>query len=148
MNDGSSNAEEAPKNYTPIISAIVGVLVVAFGVGIFFVACSGGKGRAKDDFAASFTCPPDRIEIRARNDISGSMFVERRPPSAEVKSDPARLAIWNKQEDERVSSADSGGNYGKYYWQVRGCGHDQLYECSNKPSCRSRSFPAGASSAW
>ena len=141
--------EQTPKKKTPLGTVIVAVVMAAFAAGVYMIACSHGKGRAKDDFANAYTCPPDRIEMRERLDIKGSMFVDHAPPPPEVASDPSRLAIWKKKEAERDSDADSGGNYGVYYWQVRGCGHEDLYECSNKPRCsKVKKYPAGISSAW
>jgi hypothetical protein len=133
---------------SPIAIVIAVAFFFALAGFVYFMVWAPPTGTAKKAFANSFTCPSDRVELRARNDIRGSMFVSHPQPGAEISSDPARYAIWQKKEAEKDRDADSGGNYGVFYFDVRGCGHQVLYECSNKPRCSEVKYPAGVSSAW
>jgi hypothetical protein len=140
---GDTPTKPSPK---PLIG---GLLFLGAIIGfVYFMVWAPPTGTAKKAFAQSFTCPDDRVELRQRSDIKGSMFNTHTPPSDEVKADPARYAIWQKQQDEADRFADSGGNYGVFFFDVRGCGHQVLYKCSNKPSCGEVKYPAAVSSVW
>jgi hypothetical protein len=128
------------------IGGLVFVAVVIGGV--YFLFFGGSPRTARKRFASTYTCPDERIELRERNDLKGSMFAYHEPPSAEVKNDPARYEMFRKKEAEQDANADSGGNYGVFFYDVRGCGHEELYQCSNKPSCTERKYPAGFKSSW
>jgi hypothetical protein len=125
-------------------AACLCVVVVALGQ----VACQSLDDGAKADFSKSFTCPPDRVEVRARPELHPSDWLERRTPPSEVASDPGRLKMWQDEQEKLRISVDT---YHSIY-EARGCGHQMLYECgratrgsSNGVLCRERPFPSGGS---
>jgi hypothetical protein len=141
--------ENEPKKGTTPAHLVGGALFVAVVGGfVYFMVWAPPTGTAKKTFAQSFTCPDERVELRPRSDIKGSMFRSHTPPSPEVRNDPARYAIWQKEQAQADRDADSGGNYGVFFFDVRGCGHQVLYECSNKPRCSEVKYPASVSSVW
>jgi hypothetical protein len=101
------------------------------GVGMLIVlalsqgACQSFDDGAKTTFSKSFTCPAERIEARARPDLRPSEWLKGRKPSSEIASDPDRLGMWQKEQDQRLAYED--GHYWMY--EARGCGHEVLYEC-------------------
>jgi len=141
--------DDTPETKPKRTHLVGGALFVAVLVGfVYFMVWAPPTGTAKKTFAQSFTCPDERVELRQRTDIKGSMFSSHSPPSDEVKADPARYAIWQQKQTEIDRDADSGGNYGVFFFDVRGCGHQVLYQCSNKPRCSEVKYPAAVSSAW
>jgi hypothetical protein len=102
------------------------------------IACSLANG-AKSDFSAAYTCPADRVEVRARPDLHPSDFKRKtRPktPPGEVAADPERLRMWQAEQD-RLRNYDD--NYHSVY-EVSGCGHVVLYECGHASR--------GSSTSW
>jgi hypothetical protein len=89
------------------------------------IACQRLSDGAKEKFSAAFTCPLDRVEVRARPDLyPGDGFKARNPPS-EIASDPGRLKLWQTQQDQLRSYSD-----GYQIYEARGCGNQSLYECA------------------
>jgi hypothetical protein len=97
------------------------------------VICGCRSSEAKSDFALSFSCPEHRIEVTRRKDL-GYYDVHPEEASdqapAELKDDPGRLALWQDQRRESMST----NTYEEVY-EVAGCGHTSLYSCSSRPSC-------------
>jgi len=91
-----------------------------------------------------------RIEVRPRPDIDGYTAAHGKPPAPppEIARDPGRLAVWQKDQDDRRSH-----DYGTVY-EVRGCNHGKLYTCSRSTGashsstsslCSGHDYPAGVS---
>jgi hypothetical protein len=123
--------------------ACLGVVLMAFGL-----ACESLGDGARADFSKSFTCPLDRVEVRARPELRPSDWLERRIPPSEVASDPGRLRMWQDEQEKLRTSVD------KYHsiYEARGCGHQVLYECgratrgsSNSVLCRDRPYRSSVS---
>ena len=125
-------------------------VLVALFVATASLGCEALGDCARDDFAAEFSCPMNRVEVRPRSDIDGYTAVHGKPPAppAEIAKDPARRAVWQKEQDERRSY-----NYGTVY-EVRGCTHGKLYTCSRSTGasrsstsslCSGHDYPAGMS---
>jgi hypothetical protein len=96
-------------------------------------AIIGGAGCGKsyeqgvrEAHGREFSCPVERITARARPDVDAhdATFGPSTPPD-EVKRDPARLAIWKKQQRETHDLWNSHGEV----WEASGCGHDVVYQC-------------------
>jgi hypothetical protein len=103
-------------------------------------ACkSGAMDSAKEDFAKKYTCPEDRVEARIREDVTATQVYNRKPstPPAEVASDPARLALWRKQQSDSAAR----DNDGHHVVEVRGCGHHELDACGYVAHHASTSSP-------
>lgn len=89
------------------------------------VGCESLADCARDDFVQEFQCPKERVNVRPRNDVDVYTLVHgTSKPPADVARDPERLAVWQRQLDERRSH-----NYGDLF-EVTGCGHDKFYTCS------------------
>jgi len=134
--------KEGKKRLNIAVVAIFLGLIVG-GIVLAYVLITGPSRRAKEVFGSTYDCPAERIELQRRKDIRGSQFSRHSPPDAEVVADPGRYAVWKKKDDERRKIEDGGGNYGVYIYEVRGCGHTELYLCSSKPSCSSKKYPEG-----
>lgn len=90
------------------------------------LACQPLSDGARSKFSQSFTCPVDRVEVRARPDLRPSDWLKLRKPASEVASDPARLTMWRDEQDRQQAYED--GRYRIY--EAHGCGHQSLYECA------------------
>ena len=96
---------------------------------ILLAGCASREQAARDAFAKSLTCPVERVTATKVDGVRWS-DVQRRAnpipqPPPEVRSDPARLAMWNKQNDNLSSGFDH--NYEGFH--VTGCGHEVNYLC-------------------
>ena len=125
------------------IACVCGVLIALGQLG-----CQSLSDGAKNDFSRSFTCPMDRVEVRARPELHPSDWFKAKTPPSEVASDPARLRMW---QDAQERLRTSGDKYHSIY-EARGCGHQTLYECgrttrgsSNGVICRQQPYPSGVS---
>ena len=99
------------------------------------LGCRSLDGGAKDQFAKDFSCPEDRVTVRPRADLD-SYALEfgggGASPPPEVQKDPARYAMWKKQQ------ADSHASWNDRIsaFEAKGCGHDAVYTCSHPNSGR------------
>jgi hypothetical protein len=94
-------------------------------------ACAWGNylGEARATFAKDFSCPPGGVTVAIHK---GPPWPFPTPPS-EVATDPARLAYWRRQQEEK--RAEQGA---KLYYVADGCGHHVTYSCDgwgDGPSC-------------
>lgn len=122
-----------PRPWSPIVLA---ALVLGGG------ACPSLERGAKEQFSTDLTCPEDRIEVRRRPELKPYDVAHPRPPEppADVRSDPGRLAMWQKnQEDTRDTQ-----NRHKVL-EARGCGQSRLYICDTYATHSSTQSPIGCS---
>ena len=105
------------------------VAIVAL-IGIFIaVAYKRLDTGALEAFSTRFSCPKDRVVVRARDDVDAGLAVHpKRSPPAEIQADPARLAQFNADEDARRAKWRSSDNEAKVF-EASGCGHDLLLVC-------------------
>jgi hypothetical protein len=90
------------------------------------MACEAFSDGARRTFSEGFTCPRDRVEVRARPDLFPSAWLKARRPSREIASDAERLKMWQAEQDKQVAYKD-----GRYrVFEARGCGQQSLYECA------------------
>ncbi len=122
--------------------ARLGTLVAAVGQ----VACQSLSDGAKETFSKSFTCPIDRVEVRARPELHPSDWFKPRKPPTDIAADPERLKMWQAEQDKLRTVWDP---YHSIY-EARGCGHQSLFECgkagrgsSRSWSCSERTYPPG-----
>ena len=115
-------------------------------VAVCQLACQPLSEGAKSDFSTSFTCPIERVEVRARPELHPSNWVKPQTPPNDVASDPGRLKMWQGEQDRLRTSGDQ---YHSIY-EARGCGQHALYECgrstrgsSTSVICRERPYPSG-----
>ncbi|WP_437977625.1 hypothetical protein WMF11_12400 [Sorangium sp. So ce295] len=96
--------------------------------------CKRLKTGAGEDFAKRYSCPEDRVEVRARTDVKwGTVVLGGRSPEAppaEVKDDPGRLAKWNADRAEKDAETRKRLDDLDVF-QVIGCGHDELVACAH-----------------
>ena len=101
-------------------------------------ACHSLSEGARRDFSTDFTCPLERVEVRAREDLHPSDWFKgpARTPPREIAVDPARLKMWQDRENEQRHYADSY----HHIFEANGCGHRALYECGHSTR--------GSSTSW
>lgn len=115
------------------------------------LGCTSVEDGAKENYAQAYSCPMERVEIRKRPDIRPSQVSIGGPPKppADVAADPGRLAVWQRDENERAAKLD---DYETVY-ELRGCDHQVLWVCARATShvggngiaCFPGDYPPGAS---
>lgn len=98
------------------------VLVAVLGL----AACKSKEVGARESFSNDFTCPLDRVEVRARPDVKRSDLDKAEQPPPDIKSDPGRLKLWQAKKDEDRKRSDEGCEM----FEARGCGKQTLLCCS------------------
>lgn len=89
-------------------------------------ACKSKEQGARESFSDDFTCPLDRVEVRARPDVKPSDLAKREEPPADIKADPGRLQLWQSKKDEERRKSDDRCEM----FEARGCGKQTLLCCS------------------
>ena len=91
------------------------------------VACTqpGLAGLAARSFSESASCPADRVAVAAATFAMSELepALGGAPP-ADVASDPARLALWNKSQEKASSNYEEPAAF-----LVSGCGQSTRYIC-------------------
>lgn len=108
----------------------------------FLGACANIEDGAREKFSADFSCPTDRVTVKVRSDLNSMEFrfgVQPKPePPAEIKSDPARLALWEEQQKKDKAATDRVNEVDKVV-EASGCEKKAFYICyvskKNKASC-------------
>ena len=124
-------------------------LVLLLGMGV--TGCKSLAKGATEEFAADFTCPADRVEVRPRTDIQPNDLRRQKPPAppADVAADPERLALFLEQQKKKADAA----NRLCEVFEARGCGNQVLYCCrhasqnrgarAGQISCDKSDYPEG-----
>jgi hypothetical protein len=115
------------------LKRIARVLILFVSLGE--LACQSLNEGARSDFSTSFTCPIERVEVRARPELHPSHWLKARTPPSELASDAGRLRMWQDGQDKLRASVDQ---YHSIY-EARGCGHHALYECGRTTRGSSKS---------
>lgn len=111
---------------------------VLLAISLSLAACTGREGAARDTFEQAFLCPAERItsvkiESMSWPELEQRISPKKAPmPSVEIRDDPARLAVWQKQQDEYAHSRqvfDTRWDTRKDVYRVSGCGHEAIYAC-------------------
>jgi hypothetical protein len=114
-----------------------GVRREALGIGLVAIAMSLGACQREstvvaETFASTYSCPAQQITVANRPDLVpydvSSPWRKPAAPPDEVKSDPARLAVW--QANQAKANDHSGYNKRRDVLEATGCGHHALYVCS------------------
>ncbi len=87
--------------------------------------CTSLEKGAQEEFTSSFSCPKERVTVTPRPDLKAAVFGSRPAPPADVAADPARLAVWQKKEDDLQST----WNNSTTVFEVAGCDKDVIYKC-------------------
>ena len=96
-------------------------------------ACKQLTSGAREDFAARYSCPEDRVEVKARADLQPAQALGKanEPPATppdEVKRDPGRYAKWQRdQADRREAKLATYSGYEVI--EASGCGHTDILVC-------------------
>jgi hypothetical protein len=104
-------------------------LLLALGA----TACKQLSSGAREDFAARYSCPEDRVVVKTRDDLTPAQALGKanepaaQPPD-EVKRDPGRLAKWQKDQAER-REARLATYIGYEVIEASGCGHTDILVC-------------------
>lgn len=108
-------------------------LWVAALVPLALVACKSLKTGVTEKFSEDYTCPPSRVAVTARPDLSAAEVLGHSKERAEVppddvKNDPERYALWKEEQSKRQEQHD--GRYEDYeVFEAKGCDHDVIYAC-------------------
>lgn len=121
------------------------ILVCAILSSIASFGCKRLSTGAREEFGKTYSCPEDRIVVKARDDLKWATLVyggqKKEDPPAEVAKDPARLAKWKSDQDEKVSKSHETLNDKVDVFQVTGCDHDVLMGCWQTGGGRGTSGP-------
>jgi len=102
------------------------------------LAAAGGCKRlqtgAREEFAKAYSCPEERVSVRARSDLKyGDLVLSsslQQEPADEVKKDPVRLAKW--ESDRRKEQAELRERLNRLdVFEVKGCAHVALLGCAH-----------------
>lgn len=98
--------------------------------------CKTLKKGAIEEHAKTYSCPEAQIQARERTDLDAYTltFGASAEPSAEIKSDPARYAVWKQNEAEKRAQWNSGGDL----LEATGCGHSVVYYCFHPATYQSK----------
>jgi hypothetical protein len=123
----------------------VAALVLAGGLAL--AGCTSKESGAREEFSRDFTCPPERVDVRARGDLKPADFLKPATPSPEVAADAERLKLWQAQQDKQREDANP---FGYEVFEARGCAHQTLYFCRRGKRvdtilCSAKEYPPGAS---
>jgi hypothetical protein len=96
-------------------------------------ACKQLTSGAREDFAARYSCPEDRVEVKPRADLQpaqalGKMNEAPATPPDEVKRDPGRYAKWQQDQADR-REAKLATYIGYEVMEASGCGHTEILVC-------------------
>jgi hypothetical protein len=103
--------------------ARLGLLAAALGT---LASCATLTGTARENFATSHTCPPDRVTVAPRPDMTRNSLTPRPAPPPEVAADPGRLAYWREQLEKAESNL-----LPCEVFELTGCGQHQLVCCTH-----------------
>lgn len=88
--------------------------------------CKSLKQGALEEHAKAFSCPEARIQARARKDLDAyALIFGAGGPSDDIKADPERYAVWQKNEAEKHKEWNASGEL----FEAAGCGHTVVYFC-------------------
>lgn len=97
---------------------------------VLWAGCKKLDAGARETFSLQFSCPEERLAVTARADVDAYAlrFASAMPkPPPEVSVDPARLAVWQRDQDR--ARAAWNGRFTAF--QVRGCEHQETYLCAH-----------------
>ncbi|MDB4937259.1 MAG: hypothetical protein JWP87_4231 [Labilithrix sp.] len=106
------------------------ILVVAVAC---VLGCQSKSSAARQNFAKEYSCPEESVTVKDRPDLRPSQvfpYPFRSKPSAEVASDPVRLAKFNADAKESREKWDGFNDASKDIFEVTGCTHTSLWACS------------------
>ena len=111
-------------------STAVKAACAAIGL-LLMIGCQSLEECAKETFSREFSCPQERVTVRERKDVDvyDAMFGPGPQPPDEVKKDPGRNALWQKEH----SGDRAKWNEMMTIYEGKGCDHTSLYAC-NHPS--------------
>lgn len=96
-------------------------------------ACKQLTSGAREDFAARYSCPEDRVEVKPRADLQpeqalGKSDAASPEPPDEVRRDPGRYAKWRQDQADRREAKHST-YIGYEVIEATGCGHTDILIC-------------------
>lgn len=104
-------------------------------------SCQSLPDGAKEEMAARWTCPPERITTVTREDlVAGELMAAATTPepSPEVAADPGRLAYFREERKKHAEKvADAYSSF--VVIEAKGCDQQQLLACAKKQKVRAGS---------
>lgn len=80
-----------------------------FVLGFLLIGCGNVMDDAKDHLSKTWSCPIDRVAVTKRDDVNGADLFRRsvrgQEPPADVANDPARLDVFNKNQERALERA-------------------------------------------
>lgn len=106
----------------------LGVAVVAV---VAVTGCADYPKIACETFARDRSCPLEGVTAAARPDLSYYDLTWGKPkPPADIASDPARVSIWQAEEDRSRATSDSKMTV----YLLTGCKEKHYYSCGRGKS--------------
>lgn len=105
------------------------VLLLAWAA--LLTGCTSTEEKARTAFVQSYTCPGEHVTVAP---IAGVTMRELwlhssesgGPASAEIQADPARLALWQREQESKIRAF----HIDEYeLLHASGCGHEVDYAC-------------------
>ena len=119
------------------------LLVCAIALSLAAFGCKRLSTGAREEFGKAYSCPEDRVEVKARDDLTWSSLLSSGPseevPPDDVAKDPARRAKWQQDRDDAQQSLNHSVDSRVDVYQAIGCGHDVLMGCWH---------PGGSGGRW
>lgn len=120
------SASKSPLNGP--LGAVIVIVALSIMPGIMiYKSFTALPGNTRDEFSEKYSCPSDAIVSKDRPDVHAAQFETPATPPADVAADPARLAVWQKNQPQP---------WDVDFFELTGCGHHVLWGC-RLPSSRS-----------
>lgn len=120
--------------------------LVLFTASLLLAACGSPKEAAYRSFSEAYSCPENRITIEAIKDVTMTeLWLRAHPepdPPAEIRADPARLAVWKKARQKNLEGLMRGLRQYELF-HASGCGHEVDYACFCPPQTKGASNGRG-----
>lgn len=107
------------------------------------VGCTNQDKAVREDFSRQNTCPMEQVQAKRRADVRPSALINWPAPPGEIVGDPARVALWEKNQQTQKEGYDRPASV----YEVKGCGKHFLTSCTRtKPGlmgCNGGKTPPG-----
>lgn len=90
--------------------------------------CKSNEQAARETFSKDSSCPSERVTAVARPELSAyDLTFGKSAPPANIASDPARVAMWQADQDKTRKGWDDRMRV----VEVGGCDEKKYYQCAS-----------------